>query len=189
VRRASVLGVCFVGVILGGTAAWWGFPPVALAAGTCNNFLHTAAGRTTAGAFQDLGVRASGEDHVYPGGVQCSQNDTVLVLMPDQVNYAEAGWATEQTAYHQEEPACAASGMTNSPQAFYFYRQDDNDTCVYFNGTISVSGGDNPTASVYSSAANPGTWILDFSNGSGNGFTHSVPGWSHSVGAGLTNCD
>ena len=185
-----MLVLCFVGVIVGGTAAWWGFPPVALAAGQCNNYLKTDAGRSSAGDFQDLGVRASGEDLVYGGGVQCAHADTVSVLLPNQDSFVEAGWATMQSAYSAQDEFPYCNSYLNSPHAFYVYRQNHAYTCnVYSSTDVSVSGGDKPTTSVYSDQAHPGTWILDFSNGSGGSFTHAVSGWTYTVGAGLTNCD
>lgn len=181
----AVLVACFVGVVVGGT-----FPPVALAAtdGQCNGYWLTEATRTNGLSYADRGVRANGADHVYGGGDQCSHVDSVAVA-PGSTDFVESGWGTVRTAYNTWNPNnnCNASGETNHPEAFYGWRVGSTLGCV-LSTTISVNGGDNPTASVYQDSQ-PFEWVVNFSNGSGNGFTHVLSGMGFSTGAPLTNCD
>jgi hypothetical protein len=189
------LAAVFAGFAIGGTAALWVVPSVAVAAtdGQCNTYLVTDAERSAGGynTYADLGIRASGEDYVYGGGDQCAHTDSVTVYATNG-DFVEAGWSTQRAAYDSSQGStCDLSGQTNSPHALYVYRLHGNVTCTW-KLNVSVVNEDQPTVSVrsdLSAGGDPHDWILDFSNGTGNGFTVKVTGMSFTKGAGLTNCD
>lgn len=152
-----------------------------------NQNFYTAAARTY--GFQqpwsDRGARASVEDHVYGGGVQCKHVASVQVLAQNG-DWAEVGWITAQSGYGVCTPF---TGETNMPKAFYVYVIAGVATCK-FRTDVTVSGGDNPTASVRSNiSGNPNNWIYDFNNGSGNSFTLTVTGLHFTAGVSTTDTD
>ncbi len=177
-RRVVVLVAVFAGVVIGGTAAWWGFPPTALAY-TCNGRFSTDATRTYGLDFIDRGVRASTGDLIYGGGATCVHVASVLVI--DRANdWVEVGWHTMATGYAD----CHATG-NNVPVVFYLRDVSGQQTC-YEDRNITIKAGTYYPVSVRSDIVNNANrWIWDW-----NGTTLSEsPDLGFSAGAGMTNSD
>lgn len=173
--------VTFLGVVAGGSAAWWGFPPVALAAGQCNYYSYTQATRTYGFDYVDRGVKANTYDHVYGGGVQCAHVASVIV--EDQfLNYVEVGWGTMQTAYSD----CPDSGKTNSPVVLRVIKiAGQAPVCVFYQ-SIPIQGGDDPWVSVRSdNPTDPTAWIFVY-NGNQLAYVQGIP---FATGVGVSNTD
>ena len=158
--RVIALAAAFAGVVLGGTTAWWGFPPVALAAG-CNNMSYhdTGAMRTNGVLSADRGVRASVEDHVYPDIAECAHVDSVLVEDYATLDFVEVGWGTFQPAYGNCSPA---SGMNNAPVVMFALKIFGVFGCSLVT-SISIQGGDTPFVAVKSNwPSHPYDWIFSY---------------------------
>jgi len=178
--HARVTFVAFIGVMVGSTTAWLGFPPSALAA-TCNVHYNTVATNSDGLAYADHGVRASTGDLVYGGGVTCVHVDSVIVQSNDSLgDEAEVGWHTEATGYS----TCHSTG-DNTPHVMYTWVAYGQYEC-YEDDSISLSAGTYYPLSVRADLSDPNKstyWIYDF-NGSVITPEHDL---GFKIGAGVTN--
>ena len=162
-RRSSTMRalivLTFFSVGVGGTAAWLGFPPTALA-WACNQNYYTKATNITGMNYADYGVRASTGDQVFGGGVECVHVDSVIVKSSNLAgDFAEVGWHTQATGYND----CHTPSGSNHPQVMYAWRGYGSYSC-YPDDNITISTPNYYPVSVRADVGNnlPNSWIFDF---------------------------
>jgi hypothetical protein len=153
--RGRVLLVTFCGVMIGATAAWWGFPPVAAAA-TCMSpgGVNTLATNSTAN-FNHYGTRVANPGmQVFSGGSICLRVSSIFAMSSSPTSdNAEIGWANAATGQHY----CNGVAGNGHPTVFYAWVVSGSFNCHQDN-TDSISA-----PNFYSFSAR-----YDLSNGAGN---------------------
>lgn len=169
----------FAGVVAGGTAAWWSFPPTALAY-SCNGYWSTDATRHFGFDWVDRGVRASSGDEVLGAGPVCERFNSVLVIT-QAGDYVETGWTNLATNVND----CHAIG-DNKPHVFYEWNLSGAQTCHEVQ-SIAISGGQYYSVNTHSDIANnhPNQWIFAWDHTTLN----ESPNVGFQQGAGMTNVD
>jgi hypothetical protein len=170
--RLRVLVATFLGVLIGGTSAWWGFPPTA-SAYSCNlgqNYYDTVATNNTQ-TYSDYGTRVTSPGmYVYGMSSLCAHVSS-LVSFSTTKDAAEIGWVIQASGY----VSCHTTG-NNTPTIFYAWIAYGSYDCHEYS---HISSGQSINVSVRSNlGSNPYTWIYDY-NGTvlaqhDNGFSASA---------------
>ena len=137
----------------GGTAAWWGFPPSAFAAGhDCGIYTgnqgryHTTAANNVGMQGTSAGVKAGGAvgsgtgDFVFGGAsTTCTMVASVWDVAAGGATFVEVGWHIQNG--DQQDSQCGPS--IDPPQAivFYFYSINNTYSCHEYGDTNTLSAG------------------------------------------------
>jgi hypothetical protein len=177
-RRGAPLLVTLVAVVAGGTAAWWGFPPAALAYDNCGTLCTCGTGNSTipeyyTQATNDLG--ASYQSYGVKAGNSASTGDEVFSL-PDvecvhvsslqveskSFDFVEVGWHTQQIGIPSNDQGPQGSGdPVDSPRVMYAYTAFGAYSC-HEDARFTLTPGSSYRVSLRNLADNPGTWQILF---------------------------
>ena len=173
--HARLLAVAFLGVLLGGTAAWWGFPQVATAS-NCNASYNTVATNNTLN-YSDYGEQVNGPGmNVFGGGASCARISSIESNAQND-DEAEVGWLIQAPGVSN----CIGGTGDNTPHVFYTWVAYGTYACHENTSYTLVAGNKYPFSIRYDFSSPSGTqkWIYDF-NGNvldehDNGFKLSQP--------------
>jgi hypothetical protein len=194
----AALVVTFAAAVVGGSVAWWGFPPVALAAdwacGTPAGLpeYFTEATNNLGADYGAYGVKAGGSvgdntgDQVFNlTNIECAHVSSVIdVYSTGDYDFAEVGWQIQQVGIPSGDQ-CGTPVNPVRPTVLYAYRAYDSYVCHQDTSTTLALGYSYP-ASVRSLAGDQyvgWSWQLIF-----NGIVYKVtPPEEFNTGAGATN--
>jgi len=91
--HAKLLLATFLGVVIGGTVAWWGFPPRAAASG-CGSLVYNTDATNDSNTFNHYGTRVANPGmHIFDGGSVCERVSSIASAASDLTgDNAEIGW-------------------------------------------------------------------------------------------------
>jgi hypothetical protein len=152
--RARLLFVVFLGVVIGGTAAWWGFPSVAHAA-TCDVHYNVVATDSVSNHGHN-GVRVSNPGmYIYNYTAYCV-HDSSLLSEATTGDWAEVGWRDPATGYQ----ACGVTG-DNTPHILVTWVNGGVYTCHQY-GALTANQSDD--FSVWGDSSDLWHWAHNGSN-------------------------
>lgn len=191
--RASILAVVLLGTTVGGTAAWWAFPPTAAAipSGCDLPWPYNSIATNNTQNYSDYGDQVNGPGmNVYGGGAVCVRISSLESNSNSQVSdLAEVGWHIQASGYN----TCNTTG-DNKPHVFYAWMAYGSYAC-HEATSYQLTAGNKYAFSIRYDFNDPHTlsWIYDFQGNiltiHDNGFDFSQPttnGERHGSGDGAS---
>jgi len=132
--HAKLLVIALLGLSLGGTAAWWAFPPAAHAA-TCDVKYNVVASDGKGYAHDGVRVANPGM-YIYNYTSYCV-HDSSIESLSTSGDWAEVGWRDPATGY----VACGVTG-DNTPHILVTYVNGGVYHCTQY-GQLTANQSDN----------------------------------------------
>lgn len=159
-RYAKLLLATFLGVLIGGTVAWWGFPARAAASG-CGSLVYNTDATNDSNTFNHYGTRVANPGmHIFDGGSVCQRVSSIASDASDLTgDNAEIGWLNLANG----KSSCNFSG-DGVHHVFWAYKISGGFSCHVATGYTLVGGNDYSFSVRYnfSNTHCQFCWIFDF---------------------------